>query len=444
MIDSFFWRKALVKSGLGKYLPAVRKTLNGGEAFLSLLADRTLAVPLTELLDKALLPDIATPDSIHLALGAPRGDLHVGLPRVLHDRRPSAWGDFDLRAELADRFRQAHGVEHEPADEVFVTHGATGAFGAVLDAFVNPGDRVVLFDPTSPIFPLGLKHRRANLAWVPTTSDDGYVRFAAADFQRAMRGAKLIVLADPANPTGGVFAPEDLEQIAFWANRNDTLIVQDVSFDRWRVELPKSRLANLPHAERRTLSIGSFAKSHGLSAARVGWLAGYRHLVRPCALAALMNAPFVAPLCQQVATHALRTGEPAMTALRDDLNARRGYVEGRLKAMGLTPWPARAGFFHWVPVPNGEPARAFAQRLLTETGVLVNPGDVFGPSGSKFIRVSFAVDEGRLREGLNRLERFVIGGHRRFTSPPGPLSAAERGSKSVDDFSPAVGVSDHR
>ncbi|WP_020472941.1 pyridoxal phosphate-dependent aminotransferase [Zavarzinella formosa] len=410
MIESFFWRKMLAKSGLGKYVPAVKKTLNGGEEYLSLLADRTLAAPLTELLDRALLPDINTPDSIHLALGSPRCEIYPSLPRTINDRRPSAWGDYELRAELADGFRRDHGVEHEPADEVFITHGATGAFAAVLDAFVNPGDRVVLFDPTSPVFSLGLKHRRASVAWVPTASEDGFVRFALNDLMRAMRGAKMIVLADPANPTGCVFASEDLEQIAFWAKKNDTLIVQDMSFDRWRNDPAKSRLANLPHTEGRIISIGSFAKSHGLSAARVGWLAGYRHLVRPCALAALMNAPFVAPLCQQVVTQALRMGEVAMNSTRDDLNDRREYVSERLRGMGLLPWAARAGFFFWTPVPTGETSRAFAQRLLTETGVLVNPGEVFGPSGSRFVRISFAVDEGRLREGMARLEGFVRAG----------------------------------
>jgi aspartate/methionine/tyrosine aminotransferase len=410
MIESFFWRKMLAKSGLGKHLPSVKKTLNGSEDYLALLADRTLAAPLTELLDRALLPDINTPDSIHLALGSPRCEIYSNLPRTINDRRPSAWGDYELRAELSLAFRRDHGVEHDPADELFITHGATGAFAAVLDAFVNPGDRVVLFDPTSPVFTIGLKHRRASVIWVPTRSDDGFVRFAVKDLMRAIRGAKMIVLADPANPAGCVFAPEELEQIAFWARKNDTLIVQDASFDRWRSEPPKSRLANLPHAEGRIISIGSFAKSHGLSAARVGWLAGYRHLVRPCAVAALMNAPFVPPLCQQVVTQALRTGETAMTAAREEMNIRREYVGERLRGMGLSPWSARAGFFFWTPVPDGEISREFAQRLLTETGVLVNPGEVFGPSGSRFVRISFAADEGRLREGLSRLEGFVRAG----------------------------------
>jgi aspartate/methionine/tyrosine aminotransferase len=408
VIDSFFWRKLLAATGLARYVPAARRLLDGGEDYLRRYSDRTLAAPLADLQDNALLPHVATPDSINLALGAPPCELSFGIGRGLQDRRaPHAWGDPELRAELAARFQLDHGAEHDPADEVLITHGATGAFAAVIDAFVNPGDRVVLFDPTSPVFAIGLKHRRAAVRRVPTWSDGGRVRFAMDAFAKAMRGAKLLVLADPVNPTGCVFAPEDLEQIAFWARKHDALIYQDASFDRWRAEPARARLASLPHAEGRVLTAGSFAKSHGLTAARVGWLCGYRHLVRPCTIAAVLSAPFVPPLCQQIALQAMRTGEAAMTAARNDLNTRRGYVRERLRGMGLDPWEARGGFFVWAPVPGGESGREFAQRLLRETGVLVNPGAPFGPTGDRFVRISFATDEGRLREGLNRLARFL-------------------------------------
>jgi aspartate/methionine/tyrosine aminotransferase len=415
MVESFFLRKLLVKSGLAKYLPGVRQTLGGGEDFLHHYADRTLSAPLTELLDRALLPDTSTPDSIHLALGAPPCELHLSLPRQIDDRLPSAWGDFALRQELAVQFHLEHGPESDPADEVFLTHGATGAFACVLDALINPGDKAVLFDPTSPIFPIGLKHRRAKIDWVPsTTTADGDVAFDLAAFAKSLRGAKLLVLADPANPTGGVFAAEDLQQIAFWAKKYDVLVVQDASFSRWqqsKVGHDRLRLASLPNIEGRLITIGSFAKSHGLSSARVGWLTGHRHLVRPCALAGMMNAPFVAPLCQQVALSALRLGQGVMTSLRDDFAARRVYVRDRLEQMGLRPRPNRGGFFFWVPLPDdvapGTGSRGFAQELLSKTGVLVNPGAPFGPSGDRFLRISYATDEGRLREGLARLESFL-------------------------------------
>lgn len=410
MTESFFWRKVLARTGLARYVPSLKRALDGGEAYLPYYSDRMLAAPLGALQDAALLPTIRTPDSIDLAVGSPRCDLHLSLPRAYHDRRPeSAWGDSELREELAARFHRDHGPDPDPAEEVLITHGATGAFAVALDAFINPGDRVVLFDPTSPIFSLGLEHRRAAIVRVPTWSEKGSVRFAMDVFAKAMRGAKMLVLADPANPTGGVFAAEDLEQIAFWTRKTDAIVFQDASFDHWRAEPARARLAALPHAEGRTLTCGSFAKSHGLSAIRVGWLTGHRHLVRPCALAATLAAPFISPLCQQVALTALRTGDESLASARKDMNDRREYVGERLRAMGLAPWTSAAGFFYWIPVPAGDTGRSFAQRLLSETGVLVNPGEPFSPTGSRFIRLTFATDEGRLRTGLNRLAEFLVG-----------------------------------
>lgn len=406
MTDSFFLRRFLARTGIARYLPSVRQALAGGEECLRFYSDRTLGVPLTALTDNALLPDIATPDSIHLALGAPRCDSPVGRSPV-ERKVQSPWGDLELRSELAVQFHLDHGPEYEPADEVLITHGASGAFAAAIDAFNNPGDAAVLFDPTSPIFPIGLKHRRARIRWVPTWSDSGTLRFAMDVFAKAMRGAKLLVLADPANPTGCVFAAEDLEQIAFWARKHDVLIFQDASFDRWRSEPAKARLASLPHTEGRILTCGSFAKSHGLVSARVGWLIGYRHLIRPCAAAMMLSAPFVPALCQQVALQAMRSGEAAMTELREEINGRRTYVRDCLEELDLKPWASAGGLFVWVPIPGEQSGHDFAQRLLRETGVLVNPGAPFGPSGEKFLRISFAIDVGRLREGMDRLRRFL-------------------------------------
>ena len=416
MVQSFFLRKLLARTGLARFVPSARRALAGGEDYLRYYSDRTLAVPLDRLADPALLPDVATPDSINLALGAPRIDQPFAVGRGVADRRPAcAWGDPELRSELANQLRLDHGAEYDPADEVLITHGATGAFAATLDAFVNPGDPVVLFDPTSPIFPVGLAHRRGRVRWVPTWGDAGRVRFPMDAFAKAMRGARLLVLADPANPTGCVFAPEDLEQVAFWARKHDVLIFQDASFDRWRAQPARARLASLPHAEGRILTCGSFARSHGLTAARVGWLAGYRHLVRPCAAAAILSAPFVPALCQQAAVKSLQGGAGVLNETNADYTARRENVRNQLLGMGLEPWEASAGFFLWVPVPNGEAGRTFAQRLLSQTGVLVNPGHVFGPSGEAFVRISFATDEGRVREGLNRLAEFVAAGE--FAQP---------------------------
>src|SRR5207249_3351746 len=202
------------------------------------------------------------------------------------DRRgfPPPWGLPELRAAVAEKLRADSRIEVNPNDEVLITHGAAGAFSVAVDSFVNPGDRVVLFDPTSPLYPFALRQRRARIHWLPTWMEAGRTRFHLDRLVKALSWAKMIVLNSPANPTGGVIAAEDLEQIAWWANRHDALIFGDEVFERYCYEGPAASIGMLSKAADRTLTVGSVSKSHALASARVGWLAGHRHLVRPCAL----------------------------------------------------------------------------------------------------------------------------------------------------------------
>ena len=239
---------------------------------------------------------------------------------------------------------------------------------------------------------------------------DCRLRFQLDQFARVMRRARLVVVNSPSNPAGGTIAPEDLEQIAWWAERRDALILSDEVFARYQYEGDPISIGTLAKARRRTLTVGSISKEYALASARVGWLVGHRHLVRPCALAAALHTPFVPTLCQQIALAALKQPEEAFRPIRAQLDSRRHYAFERLQALGLKPaWPA-GSFFLWVPVTGlAASGRAFARQLLTEKKVLVSPGDLFGPSGLNHIRISYATDDGRLREGLSRFVDFVRG-----------------------------------
>jgi aspartate/methionine/tyrosine aminotransferase len=158
------------------------------------------------------------------------------------------------------------------------------------------------------------------------------------------------------------------------------------------------------------LTVGSLSKGYALASLRVGWLAGHRHLVRPCAVTAALRNPFVPTLCQQIALAALRQSNEAFQEIHAGFQSRRQYAFERLRAIGLEPsWPA-GGFYLWVPIRDlGVGGKAFARQLLWDKRVLVSPGDFFGPSGSGHVRLSYATEDGRLREGLSRLADFIQG-----------------------------------
>jgi aspartate/methionine/tyrosine aminotransferase len=375
------------------------------------LSDRLLRSPYAELGAWAEFQEPAGPGAIDLALATPRFDRTPSASTKLPaDRRgwPPAHGIPELRQAIAEKLRSEDRLTVDPAQEVLITQGASGAFSVVLDTFVNAGDRVVLFDPCSPLFRLGVQPRRARVRWVATWRENGRTRFRLDELARALRGARLVVLNSPCNPTGGVLAAEDLEQIAWWANRRDVLIYSDDSFGRYCYEGERVSIGSLPQARSRTLTAGTVTHEYALAAARVGWLVGPRDLIRPCGVTAVLQTPFVPTLCQQIALTALRHGEATFEPLRAEFDARRRYAFERLRSLGLQPdWPA-GGCFLWFPVHwLGMSGRTFAERLRQRKRVMVTPGEFFGASGAGYVRLSYAAEDGRLREGLSRLAEFM-------------------------------------
>jgi aspartate/methionine/tyrosine aminotransferase len=398
-----FLTRFLIQSGIARFLPRVRRLTDGGGAFVHYYSNRVLAAPLAELTEAARFLELPEPDGIDLALGAPRFDILPSTTRLAprHRGYPPPWGLPELREAVAAKLHAEDGLAVKPTDEVLITHGAAGAFSVVLDTFVNPGHAVVLFDPTSPLYRLAAQQRRARLRLVPTAVEDGRLRFRVDRLARALQGARLLVLDTPANPTGATLSADDLEQIAWWADQHDVLIFNDTVHAAYQYEGERQSIATLPRAARRTLTAGSLSKSHALTHARVGWLAGHRHLVRPCALTQSLQTPFVPTPSQELALTALRQDPATLAKHQSTLAARRRYTHERLTAFGLKPlWPA-GGFFFWVPIPHR--GRTFAEELLRARKVLVTPGDLFGPSGAKHVRISCALEDGRLHEGLSRL-----------------------------------------
>ncbi len=411
VVYPFFLTRWLARSGLARHLPAVQRRTHGGAAVVHHYSDRVLAAPVDQLTALAGTLEVEGPDAINLALAAPRLDVVPSASTKLPaDRRgwPDARGQIELRSAVAARLQQDSSIVVDPATEVLVTHGASGAFGAVADAFLNAGDRVTVFAPTSPLYALTLTARRARVRWVPTWVENGRLRFRLDHLAKALQWSRLLVVVSPHNPTGGVIAAEDLEHVAWWADRKDALIISDESFASYSYDGPPPSIASVSRAAARTLVIGSISQAYGIASARVGWVAGRRHLVGPCAVAAAVHTPFVPTVCQQIALAALAQPPEIPRAVRDELESRRRYAFDRLRGMGLEPaWPA-GGYFLWVPVAAcGLGGRAFAERLLREKRVLVSPGDLFGPGGEGHIRLSFAAEDGRLREGLSRLGDFV-------------------------------------
>ena len=349
MAIPFWLTKLLVRTRLAGFTRRARRLTDGGAAYLKYYSDRVLSAPVDELLDPALIPHAARPGSTRseptdagcatLAWRGERGaDGFAARTRAARAGRGCRNCAALLRAAPA-----LVGRTVDPDTDVIVTHGATAAYAAALDAFINPGDRIILFDPCSPLFALGAKSRHAKVQWVPTWLEDGRCRYIAANFERLMRGAKMLVLSDPGNPAGGCLANEDLEHIAWLAAGYGVLVYLDESFTAYRYGERPRCLAAMPGADRLTITAGSVSQEFGQPGIRVGWLAGTRHLVRACQLTTNLTAPYIPPMCQQAAARLL--AEPPSLATMEQLGATRQYTLDRLRGDGSRTGDARRRVF---------------------------------------------------------------------------------------------------
>jgi aspartate/methionine/tyrosine aminotransferase len=304
---------------------------------------------------------------------------------------PPVTGIPNLRGAVA-RHLAATGREVCPSEEVLITAGARGAVQTIFDAFVDRGSPVVLPDPVSPLYALAA--RAASVRWLHSLEH----------LDAAVRGARLLVVCSPNNPTGAVHSEEELECIAWHARRRDVLILSDESFAALAHDAEPTSIAAF--APERTLSVGSVSHSHAMAWARVGWLAGPRELVRACTAAAALRGPFVSAAAQHAAAAALGVLD-ATEPYRQEIDRRRDHVIERLNGMGLAAQVPAAGCFAWCLVPGGSGV-AFARRVRQACGVRLMPGELFGPSGAGRVRLTFGHDEGRLHEGLNRLAGQVL------------------------------------
>jgi aminotransferase len=408
-IDSTAWywpvARRLARSGWMSRLPRVRDALGDHAPYLRYYSDEILAGPGPRL--GAMGKLFQRPAAFDLS-GAVPGHQVVPWERLGRDDVPAyppAFGLPELRAAVSERLRRSHGRVWDPQAEILITGGASHALQLTVDSFLNPGDAAVLFDPSYLFFAYLLDLKRVRSRWVASRMEDGFLRFEWMALEQALKGAKLLFLNSPANPTGALLRPEDLERIAWLAQRHDLLILSDEVYDQ--MTYGATAVSPAAFAPARTLVVNSFSKSFALAAYRVGYVAAPAGLLKPLQLQIVGKSAPVCRVSQRAALLCLGLPDSALDPARAELRAKRDWLAGELDRAG---WPApapHAGFYFWVPLPPGHPsALAFAETLLAREDTLVMPGTDFGPSGDRHLRVSFVAPWDLLRDGWARLLRF--------------------------------------
>ena len=349
-----------------------------------------------------------TPGCMALTLGEPDFDTPapvVAAAETALERGETHYiannGREDLREAISAYEREHHGLRYAP-DEVIVTVGATQALFLALFGILEPGDEVVVPTPAYPLYAEAAKLCHATPVFLDTTASAFQIEPDALAAVITPR-TKAVVLNSPNNPTGAVLSLPSLQAVHdAIIGRGIFAVCDDVYRELTYGERPHS-LAESEDLRSQVLVAQSFSKPWAMTGWRMGYLLGDRKVVQRLALAhQFMVSSTPAPF-QRACVEALDTDPSPMV---ETYRTRRTYVLERLEAMGLPVVPPQGAFYVFPSVaefPMG--SEEFCTRLIREGGLALTPGSCFGAEGH--VRLSYCYSNGDLREGLDRLERFI-------------------------------------
>jgi len=327
-----------------------------------------------------------------------------------HNIYTRADGILRLRRAIANQVARTHGITVDPEREVMVASGATGAFQAAIEALLNPGDEVLLFEPFYGYHATMLKARKAVPVPVACTAPDwnvdlDAVRAAITPKTRAM------LINSPSNPGGKIFTREELEGLAAIAEEHELFLFTDEIYEHFVYGGAKHvSPASLPGMRARTILISGFSKTFSVTGWRVGYLiADARWMPSIAFFHDMLYVCAPSPFQQGVADGVEQLPLSFYTQLAADHLVKRTLLVDALTDAGLTPHIPN-GAYYIMASTNGLQGRNAAEKardLLARTGVAGVAGSAFFRAGSdageELLRFCFAKRDADLGEACARL-----------------------------------------
>ncbi len=318
-------------------------------------------------------------------------------------------GTVELRDALSQHINRLYKVHYDPADEIIVTVGVSEALYLVMTAVLNPGDEVIIPEPSFVSYAPEVNFTGGVPVAVPTYVKDNFQVTAETIEAAITPKTKAILLGYPNNPTGAVMTREVMMQVTAVAEQHDLLIISDEIYDRLVYGIEHVCVPALPGMRERTVLLGGFSKDYAMTGWRIGYACAPAEILaamRKVHQYTIMSAPTTG---QAAALAALTTeGDRYVEEMRQEYDRRRRLIVDGFNTLGMDCFEPRGAFYAFPSIAKtGMSSDDFAMRLLDEEEVAMVSGDAFGASGAGFVRASYATAYEKIEEALNRLERFM-------------------------------------
>ena len=354
-------------------------------------------------------------DAISLGVGEPDFDTpwHIrseGISSLEKGRTfyTSNAGLKDLKIEICNYIKRKLGVTYNYADEVLVTVGGSEAIDMGLRAMINPGDEVLIPQPSYVSYEPCAILAGATPVIIDLKAENEFRLTAAEILEHVTDKTKVLILPFPNNPTGAILEQKDLEEIAKVVIEKDIFVMSDEIYSELTYKEKHVSIASIPGMKERTILINGFSKAYAMTGWRLGYACGPANIIGQMTKIhqfAIMCAPTTS---QYAAVEALRNGDADVEEMRDSYNQRRRFLMHAFKEMGLECFEPFGAFYVFPCIKEfGMTSDEFATRFLEEERVAAVPGTAFGNSGEGFLRISYAYSLDTLKTAMERLARFV-------------------------------------
>ncbi len=358
-------------------------------------------------------PDFPTP--VHIVEAAAKACYDP----VNHKYTPTA-GLAELREAIVAKSKRDSGLEIG-ANQILVTNGGKHAVATTFMTLLNPGDEVLIPAPYWTTYPESV-YLAGGVAVPVMTSDANGFRVTVAELEKARTAkTKLLVFVSPSNPTGAVVRPEDVAAIGRWAAEHDVWVMADEIYehlvygDAQHVSLP----VVAPELGDRWVVVNGVAKTYAMTGWRIGWMIGAPDVMNAAVNYQSQTTSNISNISQRAAVAALTGDLSAVAEMRTAFDLRRKIMTSMLNAIDGVTCAEPEGAFYCFPNVQGLLGRSLggkvamssselAGNLLESIKVAVVPGEAFGAPG--YFRLSYALGEDDLKEGLERLAGLVSAG----------------------------------
>ncbi len=341
-------------------------------------------------------PDIATPADIceALAASARAGETHY----------QSGMGLPSLREAAAQYWKGKYGLDYA-ADDVLVTTGGSHAIALVLQACLDPGDEVIIFEPYFTFYELLVKQNGGIPVCVECSIENAYLPDPAEAEAAVSAKTKIMIVNSPCNPTGARYPADTMQGIASVAERHGLLVISDELYEAFAYDGPHIPMASLPDMMQRTVTIGGFSKSYAMTGWRVGYaMSPDRQLLK--AMQAIGVAQVIGPntMAQHACDYALRNCGAEIKMISELYRKRSAAAAEYFGAIpGIKCIKPGGSFYLFMDVSDtGMDGETFAVKMLNEADVVMIPGDSFGKNCRNFVRIACTVCEEKLKEAADR------------------------------------------